>query len=214
MDRSEQRRIVEALILASPEPLAPSRLAELVPECSPGLAKDLVNELNAEYGEQDRAFEIWEVAGGYQIRTRAEFSGYLQQLQRRRPLRLSRAALETLAIVAYKQPATRAEIEQVRGVDVGPVLKTLLERSLVRMAGHREVPGRPMLYATTRRFLEIFGLESLKSLPTLRELDDLVREQARAAGEGVEEAPAEGSAAAAAQEEPEVEPAAEDGAEE
>jgi segregation and condensation protein B len=202
------------LILASPEPLAPARLAELVPECSPGLAKDLVNELNAEYAEQDRAFEIWEVAGGYQIRTRAEFSGYLQQLQKQRPLRLSRAALETLAIVAYKQPATRAEIEQVRGVDVGPVLKTLLERSLVRMAGHREVPGRPMLYATTRRFLEVFGLESLKGLPTLRELDELAREHAQAAGEAEAQAPSEG-AAAAAQAEAGTEPeAAQDGAEE
>ena len=177
MERSEQRRIVEALVLAAPEPISAARIAEITPDCKPSTAKDLVNELNTEYQEQDRAFEIWEVAGGYQVRTRAEFSGYLQQLQKQRPMRLSRAALETLSIVAYKQPVTRGEIETVRGVDVGAVLKTLLERQLVRMVGHREVPGRPMLYGSTRRFLEVFGLESLKQLPTLRELEDLAREQ-------------------------------------
>jgi segregation and condensation protein B len=177
MDRNEQRRIVEALILASPDPVSAARLAEIVPECAPGEAKDLVNELNTEYQEHDRSFEIWEVAGGYQIRTRAEFSGYLQQLQKQRPLRLSRAALDSLSIVAYKQPVTRAEIEQIRGVDAGAVLKGLLDRRLIRIAGQREVPGRPMLYATTRRFLEVFGLESLKSLPGLRELRDLASQK-------------------------------------
>ncbi len=183
MEREEKRRIVEALILASPEPISAARIAEIIPYCKPGVAKDLVNELNTEYQEQDRAFEIWEVAGGYQIRTRAEFSGYLQQLRKQRSLRLSRAALETLAIVAYKQPATRAEVEQVRGVDVGAVLRSLLDRQMVRIVGHRDVPGRPMLYATTRRFLEVFGLDSLKSLPTLRELEELSREQWEAAGD-------------------------------
>jgi len=184
MEREEQRRIIEALILASPEPISAARIAEIVPYCKPGVAKDLVNELNTEYQEQDRAFEIWEVAGGYQIRTRAEFSGYLQQLRKQRSLRLSRAALETLAIVAYKQPTTRAEVEQVRGVDVGAVLRGLLDRRLVRITGHREVPGRPMLYGTTRRFLEIFGLESLKGLPSLRQLEELGGEQqAEAEGE-------------------------------
>lgn len=178
MERAEQRRIVEALVLASPEPISPARLAEIVPECTPAVVRELVAELGEEYASQDRAFEIWEVAGGYQLRTRAEFSGYLQQLQKLRPLRLSRAALETLSIVAYKQPATRAEVEDVRGVDAGAVLKSLLERDLVRIAGHREVPGRPMLYATTRRFLEVFGLESLKQLPPLRELEELAREAA------------------------------------
>jgi segregation and condensation protein B len=183
MERNEQRRIVEALILASSEPISAARLAEIVPGCKPGAAKDLVNELNTEYEEQDRSFEIWEVAGGYQVRTRAEFSGYLQKLQKTRPLRLSRAALETLAIIAYKQPATRAEIESVRGVDAGAVVKSLLERDLVKIAGQREVPGRPMLYATTKRFLEIFGLGSIKELPTLRDIDELSREPALEADE-------------------------------
>ena len=177
MDRSEQRRIIEALVMGAPEPISAARLAEVVPGCKPGDAKDLVNELNTEYQEQDRSFEIWEVGGGYQLRSRAEFSGYLQQLQKQRPLRLSRAALDTLSIVAYKQPATRAEIEDIRGVDAGAVLKGLLDRRLLRIAGHREVPGRPMLYGTTRRFLEVFGLESLKSLPSLRELKDLAEQR-------------------------------------
>lgn len=177
MEAQEKRRIIEALILSSPEPLSAARLAEIIPYCDAAQAKDLVNELNTEYGEQDRSFEIWEVAGGYQIRTRAEFSGYLQKLQKERALRLSQAALETLAIIAYRQPVTRAEIEEVRGVDAGAVVKSLLERHLIRIAGQREVPGRPMLYGTTRRFLEVFGLEKLKDLPHLRDLDELAREQ-------------------------------------
>ncbi len=177
MEAREKRRIVEALILSSPEPISAARLAEMIPYCNAGQAKDLVNELNTEYAEQDRSFEIWEVAGGFQIRTRAEFSGYLQKLQKERALRLSQAALETLAVIAYRQPTTRAEIEEVRGVDAGATVKSLLERQLIRIAGQREVPGRPMLYATTRRFLEVFGLERLRDLPSLRELDDLAREQ-------------------------------------
>ncbi len=177
MEQSEKRRIVEALILSSTEPISATKLAEIIPYCKAGQAKDLVNELNTEYAEQDRAFEIWEVAGGYQIRTRAEFSGYLQKLQKERALRLSQAALETLAVIAYRQPVTRAEIEDVRGVDAGATVKSLLDRHLIRIAGQREVPGRPMLYGTTRRFLEVFGLETLKNLPSLRELDELAREQ-------------------------------------
>lgn len=177
MEANEKRRIVEALILSSSEPISAAKLAEAIPFCDAAQVKDLVNELNTEYAQSDRSFEIWEVAGGYQIRTLAEFSGYLQKLQKERALRLSQAALETLAIIAYRQPVTRAEVEDVRGVDAGATVKSLLERHLIRIAGQREVPGRPMLYGTTRRFLEIFGLESLKSLPTLRELDELAREQ-------------------------------------
>lgn len=174
MDREETLRIVEALVVAAPEPVSPAQLASIVPGCTPALARELVAELNASYEAQGRAFEIWEVAGGYQLRTRSEYKGYLQQLEKERSVRLSRAALETLAVVAYKQPATRAEIEHVRGVDVGAVLRSLVERRLLRIAGHREVPGRPIVYGTTKRFLEVFGLASLTDLPTLRELPDLV----------------------------------------
>ncbi len=174
MDRQQQKQIVEALILASPEPVTAQRLAQIVPYLKPAKAKELVAELGKEYEEQDRAFEVWEVAGGYQIRTRAEFSGYLRELQAERPLRLSRAALETLSVIAYKQPVTRAEVEHVRGVDVGATVRSLVDRKLVRIAGHREVPGRPMLYATTKRFLEVFGLPKLDDLPTLREIEELL----------------------------------------
>jgi len=173
MDHSETKRIVEGLILAAPEPISAARLAEIVPRASPARVRELVAELNAEYAEQERAFEVWEVAGGYQLRTRPELAPYVRQLHDLRPARLSQPALETLAVVAYRQPLTRAEIEHVRGVDVGATLHSLVERKLVRIAGHREVPGRPMLYATTKRFLEVFGLGSLQDLPTLRDLEEL-----------------------------------------
>ncbi len=174
MDSQKQKQIVEALILASPEPVSAVKLAQIVPRLKPAAARKLALELGKEYDEQDRAFEVWEVAGGFQIRTRAEYSGYLRQLQAERPLRLSRAALETLSVIAYKQPVTRAEIEQVRGVEAGPVVRSLLDRKLVRIAGHREVPGRPMLYGTTKRFLEVFGLVRLEDLPTLRDIEELM----------------------------------------
>ena len=109
------------------------------------------------------------MSGGHSSQTRAIGT----RLQPSRPLRLSQAALETLAIVAYRQPVTRAEVEYVRGVDAGAVLRSLLERKLVRIAGHREVPGRPLLYGTSRRFLEVFGLTKLDDLPTLRDLEEL-----------------------------------------
>jgi segregation and condensation protein B len=173
MDKDQKRRVVEGIVVASPDPIAPSRIAELIPRCNPSQVRGFVKELNEEYAEQRRAFEIWEVAGGFQLRTLPEFSPYLRQIQKTRPLRLSPAALETLSVIAYRQPVTRAEVEHVRGVDAGPVVRSLLERGLIRIAGHREVPGRPMVYATTRRFLEVFGLGKLGDLPALRDLAEL-----------------------------------------
>jgi len=164
---------VEAIILAASEPIAPARIAAVLPSCNPSQVRAIVDELNAEYAEQRRAFEIWEVAGGYQLRSLPEFAPYLRQIQTSRPLRLSPAALETLAVIAYRQPVTRAEIEHIRGVDAGAVLRSLLDRQLVRIAGHREVPGRPIVYATSRRFLEVFGLAKLGDLPTLRAIEAL-----------------------------------------
>jgi segregation and condensation protein B len=183
-DRREQRRIVEGLLLAAPEPLTAQRLAELVPGANPSTVRELVTELNAEYAEQGRGFEIAEVAGGWQLRTCTDLAEYIHALHPRRAVRLSRAALETLAVVGYKQPITRAEIEHVRGVDAGAVLRSLLERDLVRIAGHREIPGRPMLYATTRRFLEVFGLSSLEDLPSLRDLQEIASSLESAAEPG------------------------------
>jgi segregation and condensation protein B len=173
MERNQQKRIVESLVLASPEPITASRIAEIVPGCATATVRELLKELDLEYEREGRAFEIWEVAGGYQIRTRPAFSAYVRQLQSERAFRLSRAALETLAVIAYKQPVTRAEVENIRGVDVGAVIRGLMDRKLVRIAGHRDVPGRPLLYATSRRFLEVFGLSRLEDLPSLREIDEL-----------------------------------------
>jgi len=200
MDRKRQKQLVEALIVAAPEPLAPRRIAEVVPQLAAGEVPELVDELVQEHAQQGRGFEIWKVAGGYQLRTRQELAEFVRQLLRERPLRLSRAALETLAVVAYKQPVTRAEVEQVRGVEAGPVLRGLVERRLVRIAGHRDVPGRPVLYATTRRFLEIFGLGRLDDLPTLREIDELLPQPGAALQPelpGESAAPAEASAESA-----------------
>ena len=180
LDQAEKRRIVEALVLASDEPIPAARIAAIVPRCKPAKVKELVDELNAEYVKQGRAFEITEVAGGYQIRTLPQYAPYVQQTLKERPLRLSQAALETLAIVAYRQPVTRAEVEHIRGVDAGAVVRSLIERKLIRISGHREVPGRPMLYSTTKRFLEVFELEKLEDLPTLRDLRELAPEDAPA----------------------------------
>jgi segregation and condensation protein B len=193
VERSDKRRIVEALVLGSPEPISASRIADIIPYCKPSLVGELVAELNAEYREQDRSFEIAEVAGGYQLRTLPEFAVYLQQTLQNRPTRLSQAALETLAVVAYRQPVTRAEIEHVRGVDAGAVLRALIERKLVRIAGHRDVPGRPMLYATTRRFLEVFELARLEDLPSLRDLQELAPDSALPPVGPVSEPPPEAS---------------------
>jgi segregation and condensation protein B len=184
MDAQEKRQVLEALLLAAGEPVSAQKLAGVLgEETTPTEVRALLAALEAEYAEQARGFRIEQVAGGYQLRTLPELAPWLQRLRPQPPLRLSRAALETLAIVAYKQPLTRAELEHVRGVDVGAVLASLLERRLVRIAGHREVPGRPMLYATTRRFLEVFGLASLSDLPTLREIEELLRDRAAAASE-------------------------------
>src|SRR5262245_17041443 len=179
-DREEQKRIVEALILAAREPIGAVRLGQVVPGLNAAGARQIVAELRADYEREQRGFELVEVAGGYRVRTRPELADLVSRLDLERPARLSRAALETLAVVAYRQPVTRGEIEQVRGVDCGPVVRNLLERHLLRIAGHRDVPGRPMLYGTTRRFLELFGLASLEDLPSLRDLDELVKAAAAA----------------------------------
>jgi segregation and condensation protein B len=144
-----------------------------LPQLAPARIPDLVAEINEELAQSGRPYEIAEVAGGYQFRTRPEFAETIAAAQPERRLRLSRPALETLAVVAYRQPITRAELEDVRGVDCGAVLRSLLERGLVRIVGRRDAPGRPPLYGTAAGFLETFGLRSLRDLPTLRELESL-----------------------------------------
>ena len=188
VDRETVVKAVEAVLFASPEPVPLARLEQVfAPE---GLSRsDLVGALRAlEDALADRGIELREVAGGYQLRTRPEMAPFLARLEVPRPVRFSRAALETLAIVAYRQPVTRAEVEEVRGVDCGGVLRSLLEKGLVRILGKKDVPGRPLLYGTTRRFLEVFGLSSLTELPSLKEIGEVLDERAEGV-EGEAEAP-------------------------
>lgn len=170
------KRLIEALIFAADSPLSVERIKEALDgeeeaEYLDTLTlRSLCRELRLEYDQLDRAFELLEVAGGFQFRTRPQYAAAITRLRKTSPLRLSRAALETLAIVAYRQPVLRAEIERIRGVDCGGVLKALMERRLVKIRGRENLPGRPLTYGTTKRFLEIFELNSLKDLPSLEEL--------------------------------------------
>ena len=183
MEIPELVRALEAVLFASAEPITLVKLQEIF--AADGVDGTELKEAVwvLQQGYADRGLELLEVASGYQLRTRPELRPWLARLEKQRPVRFSRAALETLSSVAYRQPVTRAEIEEVRGVDCGGVLKTLLDRTLVRIVGKKDVPGRPLLYGTTRTFLEVFGLESLGSLPSLREIDEILAQQ----DEGVRE---------------------------
>jgi len=166
---------VEAILLSVERPMTPGKIAEALglgaEEDGPGQIERAVDALNGAYEQTGRAFRIERVAGGYRVMTLPRFAPIIAGLRTARDAgRLSRPAVETLAIVAYRQPITRAELEAVRGVSCGEVLKTLLERRLVAIVGRAEEPGRPILYGTTRRFLEVFGLASLKDLPKAGEL--------------------------------------------
>jgi segregation and condensation protein B len=134
--------------------------------------------------EQGRGIRIGEVAGGYQLRTPTEAAPYIKKMVARRPPRLTRATLETLAIVAYRQPVTRGEVEDIRGVDSGAVLKHLLEKKLVKILGRKDEPGRPLLYGTTKEFLGFFSMKDLKSLPTLQDFAELSDEHRAVLGLG------------------------------
>lgn len=168
--------ILEGLFFVADEPLSLERLAlALDEEIPPERLSRTVDELINDYEEAGRAFVLKPVAGGYQFRTRPELSSYILRLMdRRSPARLSRAALETLAVIAYRQPVLRAEVEKIRGVDAGGMIKSLLEKELIRVAGRRDnLPGRPIAYGTTQKFLETFDLPDLLSLPSMEELESL-----------------------------------------
>ncbi len=184
MDEATLTRAVEAVLFVSPEPVPLARLeAVFGPDGADRAAlRAALDRLGRSL--DGRGVELREVAGGYQLRTRPDLAPVLARLEVPRPVRLSRAALETLALVAYRQPVTRAEVEDVRGVDTGGVLKTLLERGMVRILGKKDVPGRPLLYGTTPRFLEAFGLASLSELPSLREIDELLGLQGEGEADG------------------------------
>lgn len=170
-DSENPRRALEALIFASDGPATASQIRRALHSLAPGRIPDLVSEINEELEKDGRPYWIVEVAGGYQFRTRPEYADVIRAAQPERKVRLSRAALETLAMIAYRQPLTRAEIEDLRCVDCGAILKSLLERSLIRIVGRRDAPGRPVLYGTSTQFLETFSLKSLRDLPTLRDVE-------------------------------------------
>jgi len=165
--------IIESLLFVAEEPLTVDRIKSILPQAEIAEIRTAADELAAEYEERQGSFYLDEVAGGYQIRTRPEYTEWIKKLIQPKPLRLSKPALETLVIVAYKQPIIRSDIEHIRGVDCGGVLRVLLERKLVRILGRKEIAGRPLIYATTKRFLEVFDLKSLRDLPTPKEIEEL-----------------------------------------
>lgn len=173
MTGEEQLHILEALLFASSEPLTQTRV-NLVFLDDPPQLNDLIPELQDKFSKENRPLEIQEIAGGFQIITRSEYETWVRRLLNKSGrLTLSQAALETLAIIAYKQPVNRFDIEAIRGVDCSGVLKTILERNLIKIKGRDEGPGRPLLYATTDIFLEYFGLNRIADMPKLKEIVEL-----------------------------------------
>ncbi|MEN6433683.1 MAG: SMC-Scp complex subunit ScpB [Smithella sp.] len=171
------KAIIEALIFASDTPLAPEKIRVVFPEVEKKEIKEIIDQIVSEYNERDGGIFLQEVAGGFQFRTNPELAQWIKKLKNSKPHSLSPQAMETLAIVAYKQPIVKSEIESIRGVDVGGPLKSLLDKKLVRIVGRKDVPGKPIIYGTTRRFLEVFSLKDLLDLPNLRELKELNQQQ-------------------------------------
>jgi len=165
--------IIESILFASETPLTLDRLCDLLNEYQREEIKTSLKELVLMHEERGGGFSLVEVAGGWQFRTRTDLQQYVVRHVKTKSVKFSQSALETLAIVAYRQPVTRAEIEHLRGVDSGGVLKTLLDKKLVRILGKKDIPGRPLIYGTSREFLEVFGLKNLKGLPTLKEIQAL-----------------------------------------
>jgi segregation and condensation protein B len=165
--------IIESLLFVAETPLSLDQLKITLPEAEPEKIREAVLSLKLAYETKNGGFFIHEVAGGYQFRTRPEHKEWIRRLLQPKPPRLSKPAMETLAIIAYRQPVLRTEVEQIRGVNSGNSIRLLLERGLIRVLGRREIPGRPLVYATTPKFLETFDLKDLKDLPSLKEIDEL-----------------------------------------
>ena len=163
--------ILESLLFVADAPLTLDRLKKILVEAESKEIRQALAELHEEYQQRQGGFELRQVAGGYQFRSRNVHNEWIKRLIEPSPVRLSKAALETLAIIAYKQPVIRSDVEHIRGVDCGGVLRVLLERQLVRVLGRKEIPGRPLIYATTKKFLEVFDLKDLKDLPSPKEIE-------------------------------------------
>ena len=173
MDRNHIKKAIESIIFTSDKPVSLQKLRHVFSDLSGEEVQECVNELINEWNMLDRGFGIHEVAGGYQFRTSPQYSDFIIRFKQLKPFKLSRAALEVLAIVAYRQPITRIEIDQIRGVDSSGVVTMLLDKRLIQIKGRKDVIGRPFLYGTTDEFLETFGLNSLGDLPTLKELEEI-----------------------------------------
>jgi segregation and condensation protein B len=165
--------IIESLLFVADEPLSVDKLSNVLEEVEKNEIRTALATLREVLDSRQGGFYLCEVAGGWQLRTRPEYNEWIKRMLQPSPQRLSRAALETLAIVAYKQPVIRADVEYIRGVDSGGMLRQLMERKLVRVLGRKEIPGRPLIYATTKLFLELFDLKDLKDLPSPKEIEEL-----------------------------------------
>ena len=163
--------IIESLLFVSDTPIMLKQIHYIMPDIKMSQIRKAVEELTNEYNERVGSFYLSNVAGGIQLRSRPVYKEWIKRFIRSRPIRLSRAALEALAIVAYKQPVTRSEVDKIRGVDSGAIMRSLVENKLIRIIGRKEVPGRPMLYTTSKRFLEVFDLNDLKDLPAPDDLE-------------------------------------------
>lgn len=183
MEREDLKSIIESLLFVADTPLTLHRLGEVLDGASKDEITATMRELQEEFENDRRGVRVAEVAGGYQLRTAAANADWVKKLLGGRPARMSRATLETLAIIAYRQPITKAEIEAIRGVDVDGVVNTLLERNLIRAVARKDVPGRPFLYGTTAEFLQLFNLKDLSHLPTLKEMEEIALPEA--AGEEI-----------------------------
>ena len=173
MERDEIKSILESLLFVADGPQSVQRLAEVLDSVDKELIHELLQELRQDFEAQKRGIRLVEVAGGYQLRTPKANAEAVKKFLGGRPARMGKATLETLAIVAYRQPITKAEIEAIRGVDVDGVITTLLERNLIRAVARKDVPGRPFLYGTTPEFLQLFNLKDLSQLPTLKEMEEI-----------------------------------------
>ncbi len=174
-DPIKAKQVIEALIFASSKPISAAEIRKVAKSLTPGQIKDYAVEIQQDYQNSHRPFELVEVAGGYEIATKKEFAPWIFKIElQKKAKQASHSALETLAILAYKQPLTRAEIEELRGVDTSGVIATLTEKEFVKIVGKKEVPGRPFLYGTTDKFLEHFGLNDLTDLPNIDEIRELV----------------------------------------
>ena len=173
MERTEIKLILESLLFSTETPMRLEKLNEIFPDTHLKDLREIMSELKEEYDTLNRSFAIREVANGFQFYTKTEYSPWIKKFKKIRPARLSPATLETMAIIAYKQPITRAEIEDVRGVDAGGILRALLEKNLIKIIGKKDVPGKPLIYSTTPKFLTMFGLKALKDLPTLEDISQV-----------------------------------------